>query len=335
VNAPESWTKVAISKGGNVSNADAPALRPIPFRVLIDQAMALTRRHFKAIYPLAAALFTAGAALTVGAQMRMFSHIGPAGAMAKEFQFQSVISFLVFMFVVYLATYGLGTVAVGVLAVDATAGRAVRVGSRLLAVFHPRFWGTLLLAGALTVLAMLFCFFPAIYVGLLFFLVIPVMVEEEKFGPAALGRSKDLIRFNPQRHFVNAPMVKAGVIALVIWLLSLTAGAVVQVPFAVVKQVLIIRRVLAHGAGAGASFSPFIPWLDLPAALFGALIAAAIQLYGSFAIALFFFDVRSRKEGADLEGVLAEIEAAGSPPARVQAPPAAPASPPETPPEQM
>ncbi len=296
-------------------SAPSPSpLRPIPFRALIDQAMALTRGHFRPIYPLPAALFTAGHTLIVVAQMRMFAGLRMApGGVSPSALFAGLGLFGVFM-LAYWLTVGLATATTTAVAVDVVGGRPVRLGYRLGGVLRPRFWGTLLLAGGLTLLSMLLCFFPAIYVGLLFFLVIPVMVEEGRFGPAALGRSKDLIRYNPQGRFLNAPMVKAAVIGLVIWLLSATAGVVVQVPFGIVKQILLFRAIAAHGAGSAQTISPIIPWLDFPAALLNGLITAAIQLYGAFAVALFFFDLRARKEGLDLERALAELEAAGAPP---------------------
>lgn len=307
--------------------------QPIPFRVLIDQAMGLTRKHFTTLYPIPAVALAGGGALLVIGQASAYSGIKDMEVlMASPRSLFSALGNVFLFALLYWFVVGLASATTSALAVDTVAGREPLPWERLFFALNPRFWGTLLLVGLATIAAFCLCFFPAIYVMLLYCLVIPVMIEEGRFGLAALNRSQALIKYNPHREFFTAPMVKAFVIVVVIALLSYCAALLVQVPFLIVKQVLMFRAIAQHGVENPMAMISEYLWLDIPAAVLGGLASAVITIYGSFTYALFFFDLRRRKEGDDLYAALANIEASHTPGSSIPPDPPQWGNPPSFPP---
>jgi hypothetical protein len=182
------------------------------------------------------------------------------------------------------------------------------------AMFRLRAVGTLTLMWLAFFLGLIFCVLPGLYAGIVFGLTIPVMVEERLFGVSALARSSELLRHNPRRDVGDDPRLKLFVLSLVGVLLAYALSVVVQAPFLVAQQVLLFRGIAAGQRADPNALAAQMYWLQVPTAILGALAQVATQLYVSFGVALLFFDIKGRKEGADLEAALDELTRRSAPP---------------------
>ena len=99
------------------------------------------------------------------------------------------------------------------------------------------------------------------------------------------------------------------VVMFVAGLLGYAANMMVQLPFMVVQQVVLMRQVMGGGRPDPARMMQTMMLLQVPSQVLTALVNAAVHLYSSFGLALLFFDVRQRKEGLDLEVAVARLAA--------------------------
>ena len=296
----------------------APPLpgQPLPLRILLDHAVGVSRRHFRAIYPpvavplaLAAAAFPVAQAFLMEPMFTMREPPAPSRVLAMSAGF--VLALLAFM-VVYVFAYGAMYVAV----VNAAAGRTVSMRDAWRTVVRPRVWATMLLTWVAFLAGFVCCILPGVYVAILFCLVMPVIVEEGLSGTEALGRSAALVSYNPQKTLAADPRGKAFLIVFVGTLMGYALTFVLQLPFIVAQQVYMIRQAASGEAADPAAMMALMTWLQVPSNVLGTLAQTAVQLYIAFGLALLYFDVRGRKEGFDLEAGIARLEG--------DAPPAAP-----------
>ena len=305
-----------------------PPLAPVPFTLLLDEAMRWTRRYLRAIFPTIAVPVLVLAAGLVAVQLFWMTPEGTRGTdllhwLARLYSGLAVsLPFSLLLDVLYAAM----TVA----AVDAVAGRAVDIRRALRFVVRPRVLGTLLLVFVLDMAALLLCGLAALYVWPLLGLTVPVMADEGVTGAAALRRSIQLARHNPRRRFLTNPMVKILALMVVVPVISLLATAVLQLPLMVV-QVLVVLRKAASGEDLPGWYSSFL-WLQVPLRCVASLIASAVYLYSSFATVLLFFDLRVRRDGDDLQRAIAGMTGAGPPPS---SPPPSPLPPIGSPPSRL
>ena len=287
--------------------------QPLPLRLLLDHAVGVSRRHFRAIYPavavplaIASAAFPLAQALFMGPFMRAARQPGPSQVAAITL---GALAGLAFFFVTYVFAYG----ALYMAAVDAVAGRPISMSATWRRVTAPRVWGTMMLSWAGFVAGLVCCVLPGLYIGILWCLVVAVMVEESTYGSAALGRSAQLIGYNPQGSLASDPRGKAFLIVFVGTLMGYALTLVVQLPFIVAQQVYVIRQAAGGSPVDPLSAMELMTWLQVPMNVLGAFVQTAVQLYIAIGIALLYFDVRGRKEGIDLEAALARIEGGAAP----------------------
>lgn len=289
---------------------DAAVPGPMPFRLLLDEAMQRLRRTWRPVYwrfalPLAAltALVAVAQALWMTSLFEQIDQESPDLDLGLTCGFYAVI---------FLSTalQGILFSAMGMVTVDVVAGREVRIRERLGDVLRLRVLWTLFITGFLMGLSFMCCFIPAIYVVPLLSFVLPVVADEGITGGEALRRGARLARYNPGRQFLDNPMTKIFLLLFVGWVLSAAVSMVVQMPLGMAQQWSILRQIGEEGAGTGEfpAMSPLLLWLQVPASLVSGLFTAAVGLYLSYGIALLFFDTRERKEGGDLEAAIAEIE---------------------------
>ncbi len=289
---------------------EPPALfRPLPLRVLIDEAIRQIRRNFSVLYPPIAVPL---ALLVVPLSILYFQRISVLTSLSSEGPELPEV---------FLALGGIGLAFTALMAahyaawgacihatMDAASGRPVAMTKSWLWLLRPRVIWTFLLAMLCWLSASLLCLVPGIYVGFLLSFVGPVMVEEERFGVAALKRSAELLHFNTRLSLGDNPMVKAFLLVVVAWLLVSAVSMAVQMPFALAQQIIFIRQASGGQAPDPAALMEGMQWFQLPGAALGALANAAMYLYLNLGVALLFLDVRQRREGADLEAVLKELE---------------------------
>jgi len=306
---------------------------PVPFTVLLDDAVRWTRRFLRVIYPPIAIPAAVLAGLVAAAQVAW----QPSQPMAAADPWQSLVRVYTMLAALlpYMLLIGLLYAAMTVAAVDAVAGRAVDARRALRFVVGHRALGTLLLAFLCEGAALIACGLPALYVWPLLRMTLPAMAAEGVTGAAALRRSAELARHNPRRRFLTSPLVKILALMLVVPVISLLATAVLQLPMMLVQTLVFMRRA-ASGEDFPGWFSSFL-WLQVPLRCLASLIVSAVYLYASFATALLFFDLRARREGDDLRLAIAGMTGAGpEPPPPSPLPPLPPlGQPPPLPPSPL
>jgi hypothetical protein len=278
---------------------------PIPFRRLIDEGIRRARRHFRAMYlpvALPVSIFYGVLPILQLQWLRAMAGMGRGDA-PRGFDTRFFSAFAGFIGWTFLAlvVQGLGYGTLVVAAVDAVAGRAVSMRRAWGTVLSPGVLATLFLAALATFGGMLFCVLPGVFLGLLFCLTLPVVVDEHLRGPAALGRSRQLMGYNPARGFGASPIVKAFLIFFAGWLIGIGVGIAIQVPLAVVQQIYMLRASAEGRAADPASVMEHLLWLQVPATVLGTLVNTGVNLFIAFALAVFYVDLRGRKEGVDLE----------------------------------
>jgi len=307
-----------------------PPAQPLPFRLLLDEAVRQTRHHFKPIYPAVAIPLALFSGLLPLAQWLMFRGLPGEGETVPRpgEMFQGLAAFWLVMIVWMILYYVSYAVLLGA-AVDAMAQKPIAMVRIWRSMLRPRTLGTLFLMGLATALGFSCCVLPGIYVGLLFSFTVPVMVDEGFFGTTALRRSADLARYNPQRAFDADPRLKVFVIVFVGFLLGYAISMLVQLPLIVVQQVMMAREIASGRRMDPAALMARMSLLQVPAQMLGMLTNTAVHLYVSFGLALLYVDVKRRREGSDLEAAVEQIVRSHLGPAAAAALPPAPA--PETP----
>ncbi len=284
--------------------------RQLGFRDILDRAMGMTRRHFVAIYPAVAvplALF--GVVMTLPQTWMLRSMQGGAEGVSSDF----IMAWLgtVGMGLIYGALFGLGGSAMLAAATAAAHGEPWPMTRAWAWVLRPVVLGTLILSGLLVLIGSMLCLVPGILAAILLAIVVPVMVIEERYGPSAMGRSRDLVRSNPLGRFTTHPGVQLFAIGFVGYLLSYAVSLVVQVPFIIAQQLLMLRSIAEAGPNPDPSALFRGSWLllQVPQTVLGTLASTVVMLYLSFATALLYREVRRAREGGDLELAMDELGA--------------------------
>ncbi|HKF42210.1 MAG TPA: hypothetical protein VKG01_03845 [Thermoanaerobaculia bacterium] len=284
----------------------------MPFRILVDEAMKLTRRHFRWIYfPVAIPVSLLFAALTV-VQLAWMRGIQSALTTRSVLAMAGGCGGVLLAFFVLVVAQSLAYTALAFACTGAVERGRVGMKESWRFVLQLRVMGTLVLVWIALGVSFLFFFFPAIYVGLILSLVTQVMAAEKVFGFAAMRRSSQLVRYNPQRRFLANPKVKIFALFVIAMVISYVVRIVVELPFAVFQGYSAAREVAGRGQVDSAAWMSRMMWTQVPSSILSSLVTTAVGVYTSFGLALLYFDIRRRKEGMDLE---AEIDRmSGGPP---------------------
>jgi hypothetical protein len=284
-----------------------PTSGPMELVEMLDEAILWTRAHLRSILLPTAIPVCIVSAIMVIAQVAFFQ--GFSGGSTDPDLPRMFLGFAGFGIAVVLTLVlkFLAHFAGAAAAAQAVSGRAVSIAEAWRFVVRPPVLGTLILFSIAVLFGTAFCFFPGIYLGLLFSLVVPVMMFESTFGPDALGRSMDLTGYNPGGALRTHPRFKAFVIALSGFLLGMAISLVIQLPAMVLQQLLMLHSVSSgHAQTPGEMFGK-MAWIQVPSTMAGVAVQLLTQLYVSFGIALLYFDLRKRREGTDLVAAIAEM----------------------------
>lgn len=286
--------------------AGARTTRLLPFGMLLDQAMAWTRRHLRTlVLPFGTALALLNGLLAAVQAGWLHSMAGAGDEAGLVLLGGCLLPLLAFA--VLFATWFVFA-ALCAAATDAVAGREPSAAGTVRRLLAPPRLGTVFLTGLLTGLSYLCCLLPLLYVGPLLALAVPAMTEEGVVGGRALERTVRLTRHNPGRRFLANPLVKAFVLFVVAVLISILLSLATSLPFQIVQQWMTFREA---GAIDGTGLPPvWVFWIQVPAAVISAYISTAAWLYAAFGLALLYFDTRKRKEGMDIEEAMLAIERA-------------------------
>jgi hypothetical protein len=289
---------------------------PISFRVLLDEAMTMTRRHFGKMYLPVAIPLALLAGLVVVFQLRFFHYVRGRGA-ANPLASGGCVGYFGIM-LLYLAISGLSSAVLTAAAVDGAGGRPISMKAKWGFVLQPSILGTLILALVAIVVGFCLLIFPGIYVGLRLSFLVPVMAAEGLRTTAAMRRSWELVKYNPHKRFLNNTATKVFLLYLVAGLIAWLVSLVVQLPLTAMRAVAAARNIAAGQTGGAASGAAF--WLQVPSQMLSQLVSTAVGIYSSFGVALLYFDVVRRKEGEDLASAIDARFGGASPTAPMSTP---------------
>jgi len=284
--------------------------RPLPLKVLVDEAIRALRRDFFALFP---GIALPLAFLSVPLSFLYFKRITSITSFDSERP--------VALSEILAVMGGIGVAFAGIMAahyaawgaciqgtMNAASGRPIDMTKSWLWLLNPRVIWTIFLTMLSVFVGSLFCLLPGIYLTFLFSFVAPVMVEERRYGVAALKRSAELLNFDRRLRLGDNPIVKAFLLGMVAWILASALSMLFQVPFALVQQILMIRKASEGEVPDPAAMMEEMAWFQIPGAALGSLTNAAFYLYVNLGLALLFLDVRRRREGEDLDAMLQELE---------------------------
>ena len=281
---------------------------PLDITRLLDEAVRLSRRHFRDVF-LPVALPVAGAAsvmsaLQVGMSMQRPGEGGPSILGLAAF----VVALLV-----YLLVYMGGYAAMQSAALDAAAGRRVDMGAAWMTLARPSVLLTWLLVGLGVFAGLLCCMLPGMYLGLLWAMAIPVVLEERLAYAAALARSGELMRHNPVGGLGNHPMLHAFLLFFVGGILSYALSTLISLPMMAIIAFAAFRAASSGQAGDADQAMQAVMWIQVPVQFASALVQIAVQVFVTMGMALLYFELRRRREGDDLVAAIDTV-GAGAPP---------------------
>lgn len=290
--------------------APTPLAPSLPFRQMLDEAVRQTRRHFRQIYPYVALPLVLVAGLVPLAQGLFYRDTfqGVAGQKGPALvRMMAGLGLFGLAMLAFMVVFGLSHGAMFAAATDALAGREISMRRAWGLMARPRVFGTLVLLGLAVTVGLALCVLPGVYLGLIYAFTVPVIVAESRFGTAALSRSAELARYNPQRKFDSDPRLHVFITVMVGTMLGYMINLLVQLPFILYQQFVVFRDMAGAQKPDPGEMMARLTWLQIPAQMMGMLTNTAVNLYICFGLALLFFDLKSRKEGLDLEAAVAGL----------------------------
>ena len=274
---------------------------------ILDRTFRLYRSHFMP-YFLIMLVVQAFAFLTSLAWRVSFlsqvrtPHAGPGAGWSLAVTLGSLAFWII---VIVLNQIGIATLTAAVS--SAFLQQEVSVRQSYLAVRDKlgRLLGVALLTSLLIGLGFMLCVIPGVYWMLSYMLVSEVVVLENLRPTAAMRRSKELMRVKTDKGFLRNNITKASVILLITVGLGIIVGGVVTVPFAIAQATSRHARL--------AVYSPMSP-LSILQGVLTTVVQAAVAPVGRIAMVLFYYDVRIRKEGFDLQVLASALSGRTSPP---------------------
>ncbi len=303
-----------MAEGEERGDGTVNELDLIPFRTLIDRVVVPARRHLRTTLLPVALPVMAGSLAVALAQIAWFDVMldpDPDPDAAAAF-LGAGCAFMGLSFLM-LAVYGLAFAALTVAAVDAVASRPVSMGRAWAFVVQPRVLLGLVLLGLAYFGSTMMCLVPALYVVPLLAFVVPAMADEGLTAGAAFRRSVELMHWNPTRRFGRSPWLQTFLLMLVGLIVNYAANLLVQLPFVLAQQVLMLRQTFS-GEAATMEEMVSVLWLQVPAVVLGSVATAVAWLYTAFGLAILFREVRRRKEAPDLEEAVDELTGAAAVP---------------------
>ena len=185
------------------------------------------------------------------------------------------------------------------------------MGRAWLFAVQPRVFGTLIVVSVANTLSVLMCLLPAVYVVPILTFVLPVMVEEDRYGWAAIRRSYELAHYNPTGRWTDSAWLQILVLLSVGLVINYAVSLLVQLPFLVAQQIVIFRDAASGQMSDPATLMAGMLWLQIPAQILSALATAATWLFWTFGVGLLYREIRRRKEGRDLQRAIDELTGAG------------------------
>jgi hypothetical protein len=266
-----------------------PTLRPLTTGELLDRTFSLYRSHF--------ALFVGITAVTPLALLAVqLAGVAFVPALGPGFSITNFVVYMLAIAVVMLAVTAASQGATIVAISHVYLGRPITVTAAL-----ERIKGrivslsiTMIVVGLLMTLGLLLLVVPGIILALMWALVIPVAVLEDRSMLDAASRSADLTKDD---------RLRALVIYILFIIIAVIVSMIIEVPLAIVGLV-------SSGFNAAA---PMALWLQITRALASFLTQCLVAPLMTIAFSLLYYDQRVRKEAFDLELMMAAIDGQSAP----------------------
>ena len=280
---------------------------PMPFGMLIDEAMRYSRRHWKAIWPAVAvpvALLSGATAVLQAFHFQGFFGSLDSGAAPNPFGMWSPA--LILLTLVLYFVWALASTVTTFAVTDVLGGQSISMADTWRSAIQLKVLGTVLLSGLALLAAVACCCLPVLYVAPLLSLTSVAMRAEGIYGPTALSRSAELTQYNPTRNFFETTLVKVFLVMVIGVVLSYAVSLIVALPFQLPMYVNMFRQ-MSSGEAPNLNAMGSAMWLQVPAQVLTSLVSMALSLYLGFCTALLFFDTRKRKEGSDLKQAMDQV----------------------------
>ena len=270
---------------------------PLRFGDLVDRPVRLIRAHLKPLFLIGFVGY--GAAVVPGlflqARMQDLSSITPEGLAA------TVVPMVAFGGVAMLAAMG-AFLAMYAAAADVVTGKTPTLATAWQRAFTLGPWTTLFLAGLGFIVASIpTCGLGGLVLMVTWALALPVGFHEGAWNAQALKRSWAICAHKPPPGHTSPALLVAG-ITVVYYLLAMAIGGVAALP-------AMIWGVTSgfEAAATGATDAFVMPlWLNLGTSLVQSVANVFAGLYMAMAYNLLYVELRERREGVDLAGLLEE-----------------------------
>jgi hypothetical protein len=288
-----------------VAAAGSPAvagleLRPMGIGDILDRTFRLYRSHFMPFFLVMLIVQSIAYVGTLAWQLSFWTQMPAAGQSAAPpgpaffGAFALIIPVMIVTFV--LNQVGIGALTAAVSSAFLHQEVSIRKALQTVRSKLGRLVGATLLNSLIIGLGFMLCIIPGIYFSLWYLLVSQVVIIESLRPVAALRRSKELMRVKTDRGFAHHNYTKAALILLIMFALGAVIGGIVSVPFAIAQAI----------SGAHHAPSPYEP-LQLLQGVLTMVVQAGVAPVGLIAMILFYYDIRIRKEGFDLELLAAAL----------------------------
>ena len=294
-----------------MSAAATISLRPLNTGELLDRTITLYRRHFVLFVGVSAPPNLIVMAITVGIVL-MQPLLKDASSIPVAAFGLAILILAPLLLVLYMLTYALAQAATTFAISEIYLGRVTTIGQAYDRMKFRMFRLLLIwiVVGFASVAGFLLCIIPGIWVVLRTAVAVPAAVIEDLKTMPAIERSIALTK---------GSWVRVLLVYLLVGALQYAAAAMFQLPFT------LLALVVGEQTPAGLVFQVL--------AQFGASVTGILVTpLAASALALIYYDERVRKEGFDLQYMMAALDS-GTPPTPGAPPaPTTPPSPPETPP---
>ena len=280
-------------------------LRPMDLGEILDRTFRLYRAHFMTFF----LIMLAVQAISFLGSLTWQASLAPLQPTPGTVPHLPGMSFFIALFFSTIVTFLAAQVGIGTLTTAVSSiylGEPIGIGEALRRVRPSlaRLLGTTVLTSLIVVLGMVACVVPGFYFLLSYLLVSQVVVIEGLGPQAAMRRSSELMRKKSDKGLFRNNIMKASVILIIVFVLAAAAGMIVGLPFG-------IAQIFAHDRSHPPSL---LGPMHLLQGTLTMIVQAGVAPIGTIAMILFYYDIRIRKEGFDLQMLASSLGVEPVPP---------------------
>lgn len=280
-------------------------LRPMDLGEILDRTFRLYRAYFMTFFLIMLAVQAISFLGTLTWQAALVPIRPVAGTVPQLPGFGFFVAMFLSMMVTFLAAQiGVGTLTTAVSSIYLGEPIGITESLRRVRPVLGKLLGATLLTSLIIVLGMVACIVPGFYFLLSYLLVSQVVVIEGLTPRAALRRSNELMRKKSDKGFFRNNIMKASVILIIVFVLAAAAGAIVSLPFG-------LAQAFTHDRSHPPSL---LGPMHLLQGILTMIIQAGVAPIGTIAMILFYYDIRIRKEGFDLQVLASSLGVEPVPP---------------------